>query len=223
VHSEAENRIAKDLQNLEMQKKQELSEFNNQIENYKAYEKKRKEINRENQKMNRTIWQEQIKARQEREKKEDLEDKFAPVGTPQDFVKSHYSTMFEAPGSASLTNKGRMQTIKNSKSNPHQLQFPKYYEFQDEQPLYPFPLEDALRTESQNKHAMNGQLMTRNALLDQISYNKIKREAEKNADNYMGQIMAQNAQDSLSGENAFLALKKQKATEAMRNQWQQCI
>jgi hypothetical protein len=47
--------------------------------------------------MNRHIWQEQIKARQDREQKADLEDKFAPVGTPQDFVKSHYSTMFDVP------------------------------------------------------------------------------------------------------------------------------
>jgi hypothetical protein len=36
-------------------------------------------------------------------------------------------------------------------------------------------------------------MMTRNALLDQINYNKIKREAEKNAEQYMGQVMVQNA------------------------------
>lgn len=62
------------------------------------------------------------------------------------------------------------------------MNFPKYFEFQDEQPLYPYPLEDAKRSESQNNHAYQSKVMARNALLDQISYNKVKKEEELQAE-----------------------------------------
>lgn len=39
-----------------------------------------------------------------------------------------------------------------------------------------------MRTESQNNHATQSKLMARQALLDQIQYNKVKREAEKQAE-----------------------------------------
>jgi hypothetical protein len=97
--------------------------------------------------MNRHIWQLQIQARKEREKKLEEEDKYAPVGSPEDYAKSH-ATSFLATNGSSTTNrsKGRMLKFKEQFQNPHILNFPKYYEFQDEQPLYPYPLEDAHRS-----------------------------------------------------------------------------
>jgi hypothetical protein len=44
-------------------------------------------------------------------------------------------------------------------------------------------------------------LIARNALLDQIQYNKVKREAERKAELQMGQLMINNAFESLIGES----------------------
>ena len=59
--------------------------------------------------------------------------------------------------------------------------------------------------------------MARQALLDQIQYNKQKRELEKIAEKQVGKVMIHNAKESLVGENQFMAIKKNKATMAMRN------
>jgi len=39
----------------------------------------------------------------------------------------------------------------------------------------------------------------------------------------MGLQMVRDAHDSLQGEDTFLALKRQKAAEALKNQWQESI
>ena len=101
-----------------------------------------------------------MKAREEREHQQELEEMFAPVGTPDDYAKSHSTGLYKTM-SSNNTRTSRRRMVKPVVHNPHHLQFPKYYEFQDEQPLYPFPLEDAMRTESQNNHATNSKLMAR--------------------------------------------------------------
>jgi len=79
--------------------------------------------------------------------------------------------------------------------NPHNHNFQRYYEFQDEQPLYPFPLEDAQRAEGQLIHIQQSKLMARQALLEQIQYNKQKRELEKKAEMQVGKAMIHNAKE----------------------------
>ena len=149
VHKKAEGRLKQELKDMEKQKKEELREFNQQIENYRLNEIRKKENNRDNQRNNRIIWEDQMKARQEREEKASIEEKFAPVGTPQDYVKSHYQTMNVADSRCEVDRKkGKMIRINKTLQHPN-LTFPKYYELSDEQPLYPFPLEDAGRAEIQ--------------------------------------------------------------------------
>lgn len=144
-----------------------------------------------------------MRARQEREQAQEIQERFAPVGTPADMAKSHATNFYNTHGSSSSMNsKGKMMRM-STLSNPNHMNFPKYYEFQDDQPLYPYPLEDAQRAESQANHAIQSKLMARNALIDQINYNKLKKEAEKKVEQDMGMAMIQNAQESLYGEHSF--------------------
>lgn len=101
-------------------------------------------------------------------------------------------------------------------SNPNRITLPKYSEYQEDQPLYPHPLEDAKRAESQGQRLLDGKTMAKQALLDQIRYNDVKRGLERQSDLAMGLHMVKNAHDSLQGEDTFLALKRQKAAEALK-------
>lgn len=58
--------------------------------------------------------------------------------------------------------------------------------------------------------------MAKQALLDQIEYNKMKRALEKQSDKAMGLQMVKDAHDSLTGEDAFKSLKQRKAAEALK-------
>ena len=71
-------------------------------------------------------------------------------------------------------------------SNPNRITLPKYSEYQEEQPLYPHPLEDAARAEKQENRHTTGKNMARQALLDQIKYNEVKRNIERQSDLAMG-------------------------------------
>jgi hypothetical protein len=61
---------------------------------------------------------------------------------------------------------------------------------------------------------------SRNALLDQMKYNDMKRQINKEQELKFGNQMNVNAQDSLMGENMFHSLKRKKAMELMRSHWE---
>jgi hypothetical protein len=86
--------------------------------------------------------------------------------------------------------------------------------------LYPFPIEDAARTEDQHVHRKVNVNDARAALLDQIKYNDMKRQINKEQELRFGNQMNQNAQESLMGENMFHSLKRKKAMELMRSHWE---
>ena len=64
-------------------------------------------------------------------------------------------------------------------SNPNRITLPKYSEYQEDQPLYAHPLEDAKRAESQGLRVIAGKSMAKQALIDQIKYNDVKRDLER--------------------------------------------
>ena len=82
--------------------------------------------------------------------------------------------------------KGSIRPQTTDNSNPNRLTLPKYSEYQEEQPLYPHPLEDAKRAQDQDQREITKKNMAKQALLDQIEYNKIKRALEKQSDKAMG-------------------------------------
>ena len=86
--------------------------------------------------------------------------------------------------------------------------------------LYPFPIEDAARTEDQHAHREINKGDARNALLDQIQYNDMKRQINKEQELSFGNQMNRNAHNSLMGENMFHSLKRKKAMELMRSHWE---
>ena len=85
---------------------------------------------------------------------------------------------------------------------------------------YPFPIEDANRTEDQHAHRKVNVKDSRAALLDQIKYNDMKRQINKEQELRFGNQMNKNAQESLMGENMFHSLKRKKAMELMRSHWE---
>ena len=89
--------------------------------------------------------------------------------------------------------------------------------------LYPFPIEDAQRTESQDDHRNVNTNDARSALLGQMQYNDMKRHLNKEQELRFGNQMNRNAHESLMGENMFHSLKRKKAMELMRSHWENNI
>lgn len=89
--------------------------------------------------------------------------------------------------------------------------------------IYPYPVEDAKRSECQNMQMEMTKNIAKESLLEQIRYNEMKRKVEKNTDLVMGQKMIERAIENLNGEDIFKRMKQRKATELMRQQWEDTI
>ena len=147
---------------------------------------------------NRQIWKRQIAEREQKQREWKFQDMHAPVGSPLNFIQ------MKNGGSRSGVRDEFHPNI-DSKGATH---------------LYPFPIEDAARTADQQEHRDINQSDARNALLDQIKYNDMKRHINKEQELRFGNQMNRNAQDSLMGENMFHSLKRKKAMELMRSHWE---
>lgn len=89
--------------------------------------------------------------------------------------------------------------------------------------IYPFPVEDAKRSDCQHMQIEMTKNIAKESLLEQIRYNEMKRKIQKNTDLIMGQKMIQRAIENLNGEDIFKKIKQRKATELMRKQWEDTI
>ena len=154
--------------------------------------------------------------REERLQREELIERHAPVGSPLCMARTAGTSVFSIREPLSKRSIRSAMKSTSGASNPNRITLPKYSEYQEEQPLYPHPLEDATRAEKQEMRLTAGKNMARDALLDQIKYNEIKRGIEKQSDLAMGLQMVKDAHESLQGEDTFKNLKRQKAAQALR-------
>ena len=134
--------------------------------------------------------------REQKQKEWKYQDMHAPVGSPLNFIKMG----------------GSSRGSKRDEFHPN-------IDAQGATHLYPFPIEDANRTEDQYEHRKVNKDEARAALLEQIKYNEMKRQVNKEQELRFGNQMNQTAQDSLLGENMFHSLKRKKAMELMRSHW----
>lgn len=115
-------------------------------------------------------------------------DRYAPVGSPSEFNKRQtnydiskidfplYSTA-KALNSSMTFNK-TPQVKGSDKIDFKQQMSTKFSELHPTR-LYPHPLEDAQRAATQADHKEKSQMLNKQALLDQIKYNHLKRRIEK--------------------------------------------
>lgn len=150
---------------------------------------------------NRQIWKRQIAEREQKDRDWKFQDMHAPVGSPLNFIQMK---------------NGGSRGSKRDEFNPN-------LDSSGGLHLYPFPIEDANRTDDQHVHKQVNQLDSRNALLDQMKYNDMKRQINKEQELRFGNQMNMTAQDSLMGENMFHSLKRKKAMELMRSHWENNI
>lgn len=92
----------------------------------------------------------------------------APVGSPLNFIQ--------------MKNGGSSRGSKRNEFHPN-------IDSNGAAHLYPFPIEDANRTEDQYAHRKVNQIESRNALLDQIKYNDMKRQINKEQELRFGNKM----------------------------------
>ena len=74
--------------------------------------------------------------------------------------------------------------------------------------IYPFPVEDAKRSDCQHMQIEMTKNIAKESLLEQIRYNEMKRKIQKNTDLIMGQKMIQRAIENLNGEDIFKKIKQ---------------
>lgn len=126
-----------------------------------------------------------------------FQDMNAPVGSPLNFIKMNSSS----------------RGSKRDEFHPNT-------DAAGSTTLYPFPIEDANRTEDQEKHREINKAEARQALLNQIQYNDMKRQINKQQELQFGNQMNTNAHNSLIGENMFHSLKRKKAMEVLKTNWE---
>ena len=143
------------------------------------------------------------------------EDRFAPVGSPHQVqIKASFYDSFPMYNRGSVKTQQRKAQANSVNKNltpvKHGSDFVDFSptmstKFSELPPtrLYPYPLEDAQRAATQADLKLTSQQLNKQALLDQIKYNKMKRRVEKQSDLDIGNQMIWEAHDSLMGEGRF--------------------
>lgn len=127
--------------------------------------------------------------RKARDKAAAEEDRNAPVGSPVTVqAKSSFYDSFPMYNGTMIQSHKKAQTLSRKPRSPEKsgTDFVDYTptmttKFTELHPtrLYPYPLEDAQRAATQADIKLTSQQLNKQALLDQIKYNSMKRRIEK--------------------------------------------